>query len=94
MFSSIDDLPPETNVVVRIYVDLEELTNACLQADIIDQAAKIRGFVRGFVQDRTLFDVVNVYDKGRETIIDKVEGKLIGEFSLHAGLDDILSRDS
>lgn len=74
VFSGIDDLPPETKVVVRVYADLEELTGICLEKGVIDQAAKVRSFARGFVQDKALFDIINVYSQGRESIIDKVEG--------------------
>ncbi|KAL1302383.1 hypothetical protein AAFC00_002786 [Neodothiora populina] len=76
IFSTIDDLPSETKVLVRVYVDLEELADLCLQNKIIQRSDQIGNFARGFVQDRALFDIVNVYSSGRATIIDKIEAQL------------------
>lgn len=75
VFSTIDELPTDTAVFVRMYVDLEGLVGTALQSNIVDPAVKIKSFVRGFVHHRATFDIINVYSQGRETIIDKVEGK-------------------
>jgi len=81
VFSTVDDLPPETKVCVRIYADLEDLSRLFVQNGITS-SPKFASFTRGFIQYKALFDIVNVYSQGRESIIDKVEGMRDSTLSL------------
>lgn len=74
VFSTIDTLSIHTKVVVRVYVDLEELCGLCLRAGLVSHSSQFRLFVRGFCQDKILFDLIDVGMKGREVVIDKMEG--------------------
>lgn len=78
-FSSIKDLPVDVKVIVRMFMDLDTFTQTCMATGIADGRGKIKSFVRGFNQDKALFDITNVGSFGRETVIDKVEGS----FALH-----------
>lgn len=89
IFSTIDGLPAETQVLVRIYADLEGLNTAFVTSGVIDSSVQLRSFARGFVQDRATFDMINVYSQGRETIIDKVEGLYFCKFE---GPGSVLTR--
>lgn len=73
-FSTIDSLSIHNKVIVRVYVDLEELCSLCLRAGLVDHSSQVRLFVRGFCQDKNLFDLIDVGMKGREVVIDKMEG--------------------
>ena len=73
-FSTIADLSIETKVVARIYVDLEDLCSLCLRAGLVNHGSQIRSFVRGFCQDKALFDFIDVGMKGRAVVFDKMEG--------------------
>lgn len=74
-FSTIADLSIETKVIARVYVDLEELCSLCLRAGLVNHGSQVRSFVRGFCQDKALFDFIDVGMKGREVVFDKMEGK-------------------
>ncbi|KAK6004966.1 hypothetical protein QM012_007745 [Aureobasidium pullulans] len=75
-FSTIHTLSIHTKVIVRVYVDLEELCSFCLRAGLVNHGSQIKSFVRGFCQDKTLFDLIDVGMKGREVVIDKMEDNL------------------
>jgi hypothetical protein len=75
VFSSIDDLPPETKVVVRVFADLDSLVQSCISRGMISTGAKVKGFTLGFCQDKALFDMINVGSRGRDAVIDKIEGQ-------------------
>ncbi|KAH0025321.1 HIT-like protein, partial [Aureobasidium melanogenum] len=75
-FSTIDSLSIHNKVIVRVYVDLEELCSLCLRAGLVDHSSQVRLFVRGFCQDKNLFDLIDVGMKGREVVIDKMEDNL------------------
>lgn len=77
VFSTIDTLPVDIKVIVRVYVDMEELCSLCLRAGLVNHASQIKMFVRGFCQDRTLIDLIDVGMKGREVVWDKMEGSHI-----------------
>ncbi|GAB7357770.1 hypothetical protein MBLNU459_g0419t1 [Dothideomycetes sp. NU459] len=76
VFSSINDLPVDVKIVVRMFIDMDTLTQTFLKAGIVDAPVKLKSFVRGFNQDKNLFDIIDVGNFGRETIIDKVEENL------------------
>ncbi|KAH0369467.1 HIT-like protein, partial [Aureobasidium melanogenum] len=76
VFSSIDTLSIHTKVIVRVYVDLEELCSLCLRAGLVYHSNQFKLFVRGFCQDKTFFDMIDVGGKGREVVIDKMEANL------------------
>jgi hypothetical protein len=73
-FSTIAELPINTKVIARIYADVEELCSLCLRAGLVEHGSQIRSFVRGFCQDRALFDFIDVGMKGRAVVFDKMEG--------------------
>jgi hypothetical protein len=73
-FSTIDDLPVNTKVIARIYVDLEDLCGLCLRAGLVNNGSQVKAFVRGFCQDKSLFDIIDVGMKGRAVVFDKMEG--------------------
>lgn len=73
-FSTIGDLPIDVKVVARIFVDLEDLCSLCLRAGMVNHSSQIKSFVRGFCQDESLFDFIDVGMKGREVVFDKMEG--------------------
>ncbi|KAG9843213.1 hypothetical protein KCU98_g5518, partial [Aureobasidium melanogenum] len=75
-FSTIDSLSIHNKVIARVYVDLEELCSLCLRAGLVDHSSQVRLFVRGFCQDKNLFDLIDVGMKGREVVIDKMEDNL------------------
>ncbi|KAG9836543.1 HIT-like protein, partial [Aureobasidium melanogenum] len=75
-FSTIDSLSIHNKVIVRVYVDLEELCSLCLRAGLVEHSSQVRLFVRGFCQDKNLFDLIDVGMKGREVVIDKMEDNL------------------
>ena len=74
-FSTLDDLPSDTKLVVRIWIDLDDFSNICLRAGIVDNANRIKSFVRGFCQDGSLFDLVDVGMHGQAVVFDKMEGE-------------------
>lgn len=74
VFSTIDTLSIHTKVIVRVYVDLEELCSLCLRAGLVYHSNQFKLFVRGFCQNQNLFDMIDVGMKGREVVIDKMEG--------------------
>lgn len=75
-FSTIDTLSVSAKIIVRVYVDLEDLCNLCLRDGLVNNGTQIKSFVRGFCQDRTLFDLIDVGMKGRSggVVWDKIEG--------------------
>jgi len=73
-FSTIADLSVEARVVARVYVDLEELCSLCLRAGLVNHGSQVKSFVRGFCQDKPLFDFIDVGMKGRAVVFDKMEG--------------------
>lgn len=73
-FSTIADLSIETKVIARVYVDLEDLCSLCLRAGLVNHGSQVKSFVRGFCQDKALFDFVDVGMKGRAVVFDKMEG--------------------
>ncbi|KAI4718384.1 hypothetical protein E4T48_05388 [Aureobasidium sp. EXF-10727] len=75
-FSTIATLPAHSEVVVRVFVDLEELCSLCLRAGMVDQGSQIKAFVRGFCHDKPLFDFIDVGMKGRAVVFDKMEDNL------------------
>ncbi|KAI5205312.1 hypothetical protein E4T42_04186 [Aureobasidium subglaciale] len=75
-FSTIDTLPINVKVVVRIYVDLEDLCSVSLRAGLVGHSSQIKTFVRGLCQDRPLFDLVDVGMQGHAVVFDKMEEHL------------------
>lgn len=73
-FSTIANLSIETKVIARVYVDLEDLCSLCLRAGLVNHGSQVKSFVRGFCQDKALFDFVDVGMKGRAVVFDKMEG--------------------
>ena len=75
-FSTIDTLSVSAKIIVRVYVDLEDLCNLCLRAGLVNNGTQIKSFVRGFCQDRIFFDLIDVGSKGRSggVVWDKIEG--------------------
>ncbi|KAI4763379.1 hypothetical protein E4T52_04590 [Aureobasidium sp. EXF-3400] len=76
VFSTIDDLPVNTKVIARVYVDLEDLCSLCLRAGLVNNGSQVKAFVRGFCQDKSLFDIIDVGMKGRAVVFDKMEDNL------------------
>ncbi|KEQ60374.1 uncharacterized protein M437DRAFT_9982, partial [Aureobasidium melanogenum CBS 110374] len=76
VFSTIDTLSIHTKVLVRVYVDLDELCSLCLRAGLVYHSNQFKLFVRGFCQNQNLFDMIDVGMKGREVVIDKMEENL------------------
>jgi len=73
-FATVADLPINIKVVARVYVDLEELCSLCLRAGLINHGSQVKAFARGFCQDKSLFDIIDVGMKGHAVVFDKMEG--------------------
>ena len=68
------ECPPDVKVVVRVYLNLQGLGEACTKAGLISSPAVLEDFARGFTRSKTMFDVVDVgYGKDRADV--KVAGK-------------------
>ncbi|KEQ78201.1 hypothetical protein M436DRAFT_35657 [Aureobasidium namibiae CBS 147.97] len=76
VFSTIADLSVEAKIVARVYVDLEDLCSLCLRAGLVNHGSQVKSFVRGFCQDKPLFDFIDVGMKGRAVVFDKMEDNL------------------
>ncbi|THZ41110.1 hypothetical protein D6C87_05971 [Aureobasidium pullulans] len=75
-FSTIHALPDNTKIVLKIYVDLEDLCSIGLRTGLVSNGNQIKTFVRGFCQDKNLFDVIDVGMQGRAVVFDKMEENL------------------
>jgi hypothetical protein len=73
-FSTIDALSVQIKVVVRVYVDLEDLCSVGVRTGLVGSGNQIKTFVRGFCQDKALFDLIDVGMQGHAVVFDKMEG--------------------
>ena len=73
--SSIQNMPPDFKVIVRIYVNLKGLADTCYKTGLIDSPATMNHFAYGFTGSKILYDVVDV-GIGKE----RADSKIAGEF--------------
>ncbi|KAK3679988.1 hypothetical protein LTR78_000365 [Recurvomyces mirabilis] len=67
--NNVLECPPDVKVVVRVYLNLKGLGEACAKAGLISSPAVLEEFARGFTRGKTMFDVVDVgYGKDRADV--------------------------
>ena len=76
---SVQHLPPNYKVIVRIYVNMKGLMETCCRAGIIQSWGILDEFFKGFTGSKILFDVVDV-GAGKERADSKITGMLSHSF--------------
>lgn len=71
---SVQDLPTDYKVIVRIYVNMKGLADACCRAGMIEDLTVLEDVYRGFTGSKILYDVVDV-GSGKERADSKITGK-------------------
>lgn len=76
----IPTLPSDYKIATRIYANLKGLGEVCYRAGLLDRAALIEDFARGFTGSKQLFDFVDV-GMGKDRADDKISGDIFHELA-------------
>ena len=72
----VPNIPMHFKIVTRVYANLRGLADICERAGIVDRAATVEEFARGFTGAKSLFDFVDV-GSGK----DRADEKITGQFA-------------
>ena len=69
----LPDMPADCRIVTRIYANMKGLADICCKSGIVDRAALVEEFYRGFTGSKILFDFVDV-GHGKDRADEKING--------------------
>ena len=74
--ASMEDVPVDYKVIVRVYVNLNGLADACYRDGMLDNPVTLEDFAKGFTGSKILYDMVDV-GAGKE----RADSKIAGQYS-------------